>query len=218
MRQARHDEVGVRIEEFLLNERTLFRSQIIVHAVVRHRGMHQEDALVEGLPEDAPRVARQAQWMEIELRVEINVSKEYVLDLLRVLFFSAELPGNAQIVHIVVIELMHLVTVSAAAVLGRGETDFAGDGRLGFLHQHVQRCVEDGEFPPVGADLPGAVGGEQEAGVRRLDCLRAGAEGERQKYGQSSHNPRFDNILPLSRKVFPLTESFSQGASSRRME
>ena len=148
---AVHQEIGHRPEQVALDAFPLGRGQVVVDAVVGHGGVDQPHALVERLPEDAARCLRHRYGMEAQRRVEIGIGRQHVGHAAGIPLVARELPGDAAVDHLVVVELVPLVGVAAPAVARLRHGDRSGQRGIGARQCAGYRSVERGHLAPVGA-------------------------------------------------------------------
>ena len=164
--EAVHDEIGIGAEEFLFHGFALFLCHAVIDAVVGDRGMDQADTLVEGLPENAPGIAGQPERMEIQRGVEIDIGGKDGLDFVGVFFIAGQLEGDPAVVHVVVVQLVHFVRVSAASVFRGGKADGLLYGVVSLGDEFFDRLVKERDTPFGRLHLPDSFLGQKQ--VRML--------------------------------------------------
>ncbi len=147
---AVHQEVGHRPEQIALDAFPLGRGQVVVDAVVGHRRVDEPHALVERLPEDAARSLREGHGMESQRRIEVGIGRQHVGHAAGIPLVARELPGDAAVDHLVVVELVALVGAAASAVARLRHLDRSSQSNVGPGQRAGDRSVESRHLAPVG--------------------------------------------------------------------
>ncbi len=180
---AVHDEVGNGTEQVLLHPLPLGIREVVVHAVVGDGGMHEPYALVERLPEDATRRAGELHGVESQRGIELGVLQQHVDHIAGIALVAGHLPSDAAVEHLIVVELVLLVGVTAAAVFGLRHDEGQRKSLVRPLQGSLQRAVECGHRTAPGTNLLHALPSQQQRGV----SLRPGSgrETDREKRKQN---------------------------------